>query len=135
MRRLLPLNPDLALLLLRVVLGIVMLAHGMPKLLHFGGVAEGFAGMGVPAPTLAAAFAAIAEAVGGVLMLLGVAVDLAGLLFAIDMLGAITFVHAAKGFSAGNGGYEFPLVLLAAALAIALAGPGRYSVGRKGVKT
>ena len=131
MRRVLPLNPDLALLLLRVVLGIVMLVHGVPKLLHFGGIAQGFAGMGIPAPTLAALFAALAEAGGGVLMLLGVATDVAGLLFAIDMLGAIIFVHAAKGFSAGNGGYEFPLVLLTMALAIAFAGPGRYSAGSR----
>jgi len=128
MRRLLPLNPDLALLLLRVVLGIVMLVHGVPKLLHFGAVAQGFTGMGVPAPTLAAAFAAVAEAVGGLLMLLGIAVDIAGVLFAIDMLGAITFVHAAKGFSVGNGGWEFPLVLLTMALTVALAGPGRPAV-------
>jgi putative oxidoreductase len=131
MRRVLPYNLDLALLLLRVVLGIVMLAHGVPKLLHFGGVAEGFAGMGIPAPTLAAAFATVAEVVGGLLMLPGIATDIAGALFAIDMLGAITFVHAPKGFSAGNGGYEFPLVLLTLALGIALAGPGRYSVGSR----
>jgi putative oxidoreductase len=131
MRRLLPLNPDLALLLLRVVLGIVMLVHGVPKLLHFGGVAQGFAGMGIPAPTLAAAFAAIAEAGGGVLMVLGIATDIAGLLFAIDMLGAILFVHLAKGFSAGNGGWEFPLLLLTMSLCIALAGPGRYSAGSR----
>ena len=131
MRRVLPLNPDLALLLLRVVLGIVMLVHGVPKLLHFGGIAQGFAGMGIPAPTLAALFATLAEAGGGVLMLLGVATDVAGLLLAIDMLGAIIFVHAAKGFSAGNGGYEFPLVLLTMALAIAFAGPGRYSAGSR----
>jgi putative oxidoreductase len=131
MRRLLPLNPDLALLLLRVVLGIVMLVHGVPKLLHFGGVAQGFAGMGIPAPTLAAAFAAIAEAGGGVLMVLGIATDIAGLLFAIDMLGAILFVHLAKGFSAGNGGWEFPFLLLTMSLCIALAGPGRYSAGSR----
>lgn len=131
MRRLLPLNLDLALLLLRVVLGIVMLVHGVPKLLHFGGVAKGFAGMGIPAPTLAAAVAAIAEAGGGVLMLLGIATDIAGVLFVIDMLGAIIFVHAAKGFSAGKGGWEFPLVLLTMALAIAFAGPGRYSAGTR----
>jgi putative oxidoreductase len=86
--------------------------------------------MGVPAPTLAAAFATVVEVVGGLLMLLGVATDIAGVLFAIDMLGAITFVHGAKGFSAGNGGFEFPMVLLALALGVALAGPGKYSVGR-----
>ena len=131
MRRLLPFNPDLALLLLRVVLGIVMLVHGVPKLLHFGGVAQGFAGMGVPAPTLAALFAAIAEAVGGLFMLLGIATDIFGVLFAIDMLGAIVFVHWSKGFSAGNGGWEFPLVLLTMALTVALAGPGRYSAGSR----
>jgi putative oxidoreductase len=131
MRRLLPLNSDLALLLLRLVLGIVMLYHGVPKLLQFGSVAEGFAGMGVPAPALSAAFATVAEVGGGLLMLLGVATDIAGLLFTIDMLGAILFVHAAKGFSAGKGGWEFPLVLLTIALGIALAGSGRYSVGSR----
>jgi putative oxidoreductase len=131
MRRLLPLNPDLALFLLRVVLGIVMLAHGVPKLLHFGGVAQGFAGMGIPAPTLAAAFATLAEVGGGLLMLLGIATDIAGVLFAIDMLGAIMFVHLAKGFSTGNGGWEFPLVLITIALGVALAGPGRYSAGSR----
>jgi putative oxidoreductase len=131
MRRLLPLDPDLALLLLRLVLGIVMLVHGVPKLLHFGGVAQGFAGMGIPAPTLAAAFATIVEVGGGLLMLLGIATDVVGLLFAIDMVGAIMFFHLAKGFSAGSGGWEFPLVLIAMALALALAGPGRYSAGSR----
>ena len=63
------------------------------------------------------------------LMLAGAFTDIAGLLFAIDMLGAITFVHAKNGFG-GQGGMEFPLALLAMALAIALAGPGRYAVGR-----
>jgi putative oxidoreductase len=129
MRRLIPLNPDLALLLLRVMLGIVMLAHGVPKVLHFSGIVEGFGNMGIPLHALAAAWATIAEAGGGLLMLLGVLTDIAGAMFAIDMLGAIIFVHAANGFSAGKGGYEFPLMLLIVALAIALMGPGRYSVG------
>ena len=84
--------------------------------------------MGIPAPALAAAFATLAEVGGGVLILLGVAVDIAGVLFAVDMLGAIIFVHFKNGYS-GQGGYEFPLTLLAIALTVALAGPGRYSVG------
>lgn len=131
MRRLLPLNPDAGLLIIRVVLGIIMLYHGWPKLTDLGGWVERFTGMGVPLPTLAVTFATVAEVGGGLLLLLGVFTDLAGLLFAIDMLGAIIFVHAKNGFSVGDGGVEWPLALLAMALGIALAGPGRYSVGGK----
>jgi putative oxidoreductase len=130
MRRLLPLNTDLALLILRVVLGIIMIYHGWPKLTNLGGTIEGFSGMGIPAPAVAAIFATLVEVVGGFLVLVGAFADIAGLMFAIDMLGAITFVHAKNGFSASEGGVEFPLALLAMALAIALAGPGRYAVGR-----
>jgi putative oxidoreductase len=130
MRRLLPLNFDLALLILRVVLGIIMIYHGWPKLTNLGGTIEGFSGMGIPAPAVAAIFATLVEVVGGILVLVGAFADIAGLMFAIDMLGAITFVHAKNGFSASEGGVEFPLALLAMALAIALAGPGRYAVGR-----
>ena len=129
MRRLLPLNTDLALLLLRVVLGIIMIYHGWPKLTDLGGTIGGFTSMGIPAPAVAAIFATIAEVVGGLLMLVGAFTDIAGLLFAIDMLGAITFVHAKNGFSVAEGGVEWPLLLLASALALAFAGPGRYAVG------
>ena len=71
MRRLLPINPDLALLLLRVVLGIIMIYHGWPKLTNLAGTIDGMAGMGVPVPAVAAIFATVAECVGGLLMLLG----------------------------------------------------------------
>ena len=128
MRRLLPLNADLGLLILRVVLGIIMIYHGWPKLTNLGGTIEGFTGMGIPLPALSAVFALIAELVGGLLMLAGAFTDIAGLLFAIDMLGAITFVHAKNGFPVAENGIEWPLALLAMALASALAGPGRYSV-------
>ena len=130
MRRLLPINTDLALLILRVVLGIIMIYHGWPKLTNLAGTIDGMAGMGVPAPAVAAIFATVAEFGGGLLMLLGAFTDIAGLMFTIDMLGAITFVHAKNGFSVAKGGIEWPLLLAAAALAIALAGPGRYAVGR-----
>ena len=130
MRRILPLNTDLALLILRVVLGIIMIYHGWPKLTDLGGTIEGMAGMGIPAPAVAAIFATVAEFVGGLLMLVGAFTDIAGLMFAIDMLGAITFVHAKNGFSVAKGGVEWPLLLAAAALAIALSGPGGYAVGR-----
>lgn len=130
MRRLLPLNLDLALLVLRVVLGIIMLYHGWPKLTNLGGTIEGFTGMGIPLPALSAIFATVAEVGGGLLLLAGAFTDVAGLLVAIDMLGAILFVHAKNGFAMDKGGIEWPLALLAMALAIAFAGPGRYAVGR-----
>jgi putative oxidoreductase len=129
MRRLLPLNPDAGLLIVRVVLGIIMLYHGWPKVTNLGGIIEGFTGMGIPLPALAAIFATVAEVGGGLLLLLGVLTDVGGLLVAIDMLGAITFVHAKNGFAVNDGGFEWPLALLAMGLGIALAGPGRYSVG------
>ena len=129
MRRLLPLNLDAALLVLRVVLAVIMIYHGWPKLTNLGGTIEGFTGMGVPLPALSAIFATVAEVGGGLLILIGVLTDVAGLLFVIDMLGAIVVVHAEKGFAVDKGGFEFPLALLAMALAIALAGPGRYAVG------
>jgi putative oxidoreductase len=131
MRRLLPLNPDAGLLIIRVVLGMIMLYHGWPKVTNLGGTIEGFTGMGIPLPPLAAIFATVAEVGGGLLLLLGVLTDIAGLLVAIDMLGAITFVHAKNGFGVADGGAEWPLALLAMALGVALAGPGRFSVGGK----
>ena len=131
MRRLLPLNPNVGLLILRLVLGIIMIVHGYPKLVGFGGTAGYFASAGIPLPTLAAAFATVVEVVGGLLMILGVAADIAGLLFAIDMLGAMLFVHIKNGFSIQNGGIEFPLALMAMALTIAFAGPGTLVLGRR----
>jgi putative oxidoreductase len=129
MRRFLPLNPDLARLILRLALAAAFLYHGIPKLLNFGGTAQGFAQMGLPAPTLTALFAVVAEVGGGLLMLLGVATDLAGLLLVLDMLGAIATVHWSKGFDFTKGGWEHPFTLLCMALAVALAGPGAYAVG------
>ena len=130
MRRVLPVNTDLALLILRVVLGIIMIYHGWPKLTNLAGTIDGMAGMGVPAPAVAAIFATVAEFIGGLLMLLGAFTDIAGLMFTIDMLGAITFVHAKNGFSVAKSGVEWPLLLVATAIAIALMGSGRYAVGR-----
>jgi len=129
MRRLLPLNPDAALLIVRVVLGIIMLYHGWAKVTNLGGTIEGVSGMGIPIPALTATFATVAEVGGGLLLLLGVLTDIAGLLVAIDMLGAIIFVHAKNGFAVNEGGFEWPLALLAMGLGIALAGPGKFSVG------
>jgi putative oxidoreductase len=129
MRRYLPLNVDFALLVLRLALAAILLYHGLPKVMNFGGTVAGFQSMNVPAPTLTAAFAAFAEVIGGLLILLGLAVDISGLLVVVDMLGAIVTVKLSKGFS----GWEHEFSILAIALALALAGPGAYSVGARRV--
>jgi putative oxidoreductase len=135
MRRYLPLNLDVALLILRLALAAALLYHGLPKVMNFGTTVAGFQTMNIPAPTLTVAFAILAEVVGGILILLGVAVDIAGVLVVINMLGAIFTVHWPNGFDFTKGGWEHPFTILAMALALALAGPGRYSVGVKGRAT
>ncbi|HEV8454056.1 MAG TPA: DoxX family protein [Gemmatimonadales bacterium] len=131
MRRLLPYNPDLARLVLRLALAAVLLYHGIPKLMDFGATAVGFEGLGLPAPPVTAVIALLAEVGGGLLILLGLAVDIAGLLVIIDMLGAIVLVHWANGFDFTKGGWEHPFTVLAMALTLALAGPGRLTVGKQ----
>jgi putative oxidoreductase len=131
MRRFLPYNLDVALLILRLTLAIVLLYHGVPKIMNFSAAVGGFQTMGLPAPSLTAAFALLAEVVGGLLILLGVAVDLAALLVIIDMLGAIALVHWANGFDFTKGGWEHPFTVLMMALVLALAGPGRMAIGNQ----
>lgn len=126
-----PLRTDVGLLVVRLALGTVMIAHGWQKLdsQGFTATADGFAALGIPAPEGAAAYAIGVELVGGVLLLLGALTPLVGLLVAADMAGALWFVHR-DAFFATEGGYEFVLVLGAAGLALAATGAGRLSVDR-----
>ena len=107
------LSAPLGLLLLRVGLGVVFLMHGLQKFNEWtlAGTAENFQQMGVPSPELAATVAAYAELIGGIALIVGLLSRLAGLVLAVDMLGAIYFVHGSQGFFASNGGYESVLVL------------------------
>jgi putative oxidoreductase len=120
---------NLALLILRIVVGIVFIAHGGQKLFVFGleGVQGGFTQMGVPLPAITAPLVAILEFAGGMALLVGALTRLVALGLAIDMLGALFLVHLKAGFFLPNG-YEFVLVLFAAAAAFFIAGAGAYSV-------
>jgi putative oxidoreductase len=122
-------NVDAALALLRLIVGVVFLAHGAQKLFvfGFGGVAGSFAKMGVPAASITGPLVALVEFFGGLALIAGLLTRLAGLGLAVTMVGAIAFVHLAAGFF-GPKGMEFPLTLLAATVALAVAGAGRYSL-------
>ena len=122
-------NPDLALLVIRLILAALLLSHGIPKITGWAGTHGFFVSAGIPLPTVSLAFALIAETVGAMLILLGLWIEIGALLVMVDMLGAIVFVLKAAAFDLGKGGIE--LTIFAMALALLLAGAGRYSVSRK----
>ena len=125
---------DIGLLLLRLVLGLTMAAHGSQKIFGwFGGY--GLAGtggwmesMGFRPGRVHAAAAGTAEFIGGLLIALGLFTPVGSALLITVMVVAIVTVHAPKGFFVTDGGYEYPLLISTVAAALAFVGPGAYSL-------
>src|SRR2546421_8340579 len=127
---------DAGMLLLRLVVGLTMAAHGAQKLLGwFGG--PGFAGtarfleqMGFRPGELHAVLSGGAELGGGLLLALGLLTPLGAAAVTGSMVAAIATVTWQNGFISAKGGWEYNLVLIASALAVAFVGPGRFSLDR-----
>lgn len=121
---------DVGLLIGRLALGAIFIAHGWQKFRDQGHstVARGFDRIGVPFPDVSAFYATWVELIGGIALVLGVLVPLAGLLLAVDMAGAFWFVHKDNGFFVSDAGYEFVMILGATALLLAATGGGRFAV-------
>ena len=122
------------LLILRVVVGLILAGHGAQKLFGWWG-GQGMEGWTQMVAKLRirpaqpwAWIAALAEFGGGILLALGFLSPLGNLAIAGSMLVAIATVHLPRGFWITKGGYEFNLALLAAVAALALTGPGAYSL-------
>ena len=124
-----PQRMALGLTILRVVVGIVFIVHGCQKLFVFGlhGITQGFTQFGVPLPTLTAPVVTFVELLCGLALVLGLFTRFAAILLAIDMVGAIVFVHGKNGFFLPTG-YEYALMLLTVFVAIVVSGPGAYAV-------
>lgn len=126
---------DAGLLVARSMIGVVGIYHGGQKLFGmFGGggfdaTVEAMGGMGMPLPTMSALAAGSAEFFGGTALIVGLLTRFAGANFAFTMLVASFAVHGGA-FGAQNGGMEYPLTLAMVSLAIALTGPGRFSLDR-----
>lgn len=115
-------------LVLRAVLGAIFIAHGYQKVGGgLGGFSQSVARLGFPAPHVFAWAAALAEFLGGICVLVGLFTRYAALSIAIVMTVAVTRVHLHQGLI---GGYEYPLALLAVAVAVMLTGAGPLSFDR-----
>ena len=121
-------------LLLRATVGGFFVGHGTQKLFGwFGGngldaTASGFEHLGLHPPKAQAALAGAAEAGGGLGLALGAATPLSSAVLVSTMLTAINRVHLKNGPWVTKGGYEYNVVLIAAALAVAELGPGSLSI-------
>ncbi len=126
---------DIALLILRITVGLYVAAHGAQKLFGwFGGPGlqgtEGFLGgmLGFRPARVWAPAVSLAEVGGGLLMALGLLGPLGPIGVASSMITATIVVHWAKGPWGSEGGYEQTLTNLAVAVAVAITGVGGYSV-------
>jgi putative oxidoreductase len=125
---------DIALLVLRVVVGLFFAGHGAQKLFgSFGGhglagTAGFFDSIGMKPGRRNAIAAGTAELVGGVLLVLGLLTPLAAALIIAVMFVAIATVHLKNGPWVTDSGWEYNAVLIAIAFAVAGAGPGEISL-------
>lgn len=115
---------DVTALLARVVVGVVFIAHGLPKAADLQGTAAGFESMGIPFPQLGALLAVGIEVGAGVALIVGFALPVAGVFLALMMGSAYYFAHVGDPLV---GGFELPLLLGVSALALGFSG-GRYCV-------
>ena len=122
---------------IRLVLGAVMIAHGAQKVLgSFNGSGfKAFIAGNTPFSFMRPAWlwlgaAALSELVGGLLIALGLLTRVGAFFVACTMLTAVIGVHWTGGFFASNRGYEYPLSLLAMAVALMIAGGGQASVDK-----
>jgi putative oxidoreductase len=121
-------SQDVAFLLLRVGVGVIMLSHGTMKLSDPTGTAAYFAQLGIPMPSAAVVLAIAGEFVGGLGLLLGALTRVAALGPLCTMIVAIGTVHAGHGLFAQNGGWEYPMTILLVSLTFVFRGAGRYSL-------
>jgi len=108
---------------IRILVGISLIAHGLPKFYDMAGT-QGFVGsLGLPGE-LAIAIA-ILEVIGGFVIILGILTRVTAGLVVLEMIGIALHVKISKGFV---GGYELDLLIMAICVSLFVTGPGRISL-------
>ena len=122
-----------AALVLRVSLGVMYIAHSLVLKYYtftLPGTAQFFESLGLPGALAYLTF--WAELIGGLLLVAGIGTRAVSLALVPVLAGAL-WVHAGNGwvFSAANGGWEYPVFLIAASVVLAMMGSGRYALIKK----
>ena len=112
---------------LRLMLGLIFIVHGFPKLKSPETTGSFFLKLGIPVPRFSAVVVGIVEFFGGIALILGFSTRIAAALLVIDMTVA-TLLKKTKMNQGFIGGYEFDLALLAALITIFLIGSGNLSI-------
>lgn len=108
---------------IRIMVGILFIAHGIPKFYNTSSGYGFFQSINLP-PELFIPIALL-EVIGGLAILFGILTRIASLLFSIEMIGAIVMAKLSKGFI---GGYEFELLLTSICITLVILGPGKISI-------
>ena len=119
---------SLSLLLARFAVAYGFLDPAMKKWADIDAIAGWFGSMGIPFPTLNAYMAASTEALGVVLLTLGLFTRLISVPLMVVMVVAIMTVHLAHGFSAGDNGFEIPLYYMLFLFIFMSHGAGKFSL-------
>ena len=123
---------DLALLLARIGLGVLMIGHAWLEFVFGGysltGVGALFAQSGVPLPYLAGPANVLLESVGGVAMIVGLGVPVIGVLMAVNMVGAWALVHTSGLYAMDHNGPETVIAIGLLSLVLAATGSGRFGL-------
>lgn len=122
---------DLVLLVARVGLGVMMIAHAKVEYDYggsLGGVVDAFDQSGVPLPAIAGPANLFGELIGGALLILGFGVPVIGVLMAVNMAGAWIFVHTSGLFAFDRNGPELVIALGLLSLVLAVTGSGRLGL-------
>lgn len=115
---------DWALFLLRIVLGIIFIYHGFPKLKNLKTTRDSFVAMGIKPGILWALIVGIVEFVGGIFIIFGSLTQLVAFLFVIEFVFIIVKIKKLRNFSS----FEFDLLILVSFLVLMTVGGGRFAL-------